>query len=249
MNSNSPIKTFQQGKCYCLYDSDELNLFDPNMLGESYWQKENAITGSAQGRGTTWFVEHSDKTSKQTKHWVLRHYYRGGLVGKIINDSYWFTSQKNTRAAREFALLGYMQKLELPAPKPIACRVIRHGLFYCADLLSSRIEDAQDLVALLSKKTLSDTLWKKIGVTIKRFHDNNIYHHDLNAHNILIDKSDNVFLIDFDRGEIRENNQASWQQANMARLQRSFLKELNKLPTFHWQHDNWQLLLEGYLSH
>ncbi|WP_114325009.1 3-deoxy-D-manno-octulosonic acid kinase [Candidatus Colwellia aromaticivorans] len=249
MNNGLQIKTFQQGKSYCLYDSHEINSFVPNMLDVSYWQKKNTITGSAQGRGTTWFVKHSGKPSKQEKHWVLRHYYRGGLIGKIISDSYWFTSQKNTRAAREFDLLTYMQKLALPAPKPIACRVTRHGLFYSADLLSSRIEHAQDLVALLSKTTLSDALWKKIGITIKRFHDNNIYHHDLNAHNILIDKDDNVFLIDFDRGEVRKNDQASWQQANMARLQRSFLKEFNKLPTFHWQDDNWRLLLEGYLSH
>ncbi len=248
MNNNSPIKTCQQGKSYCLYNSHEINPFTPGMLDVSYWQSKKLITGSAQGRGTTWFVKHTNKSSKQMKHWVLRHYYRGGLIGKIINDSYWFTSQENTRAAREFSLLDYMQTLALPAPKPVACRVIHHGLFYRADLLSSRIEQAQDLVAHLSKKTLSAALWKKIGATIKRFHDNNIYHHDLNAHNILIDKSDHVFLIDFDQGEVRNNNQASWQQANMARLQRSFLKERNKLPTFHWQPDNWQLLLEGYLS-
>ena len=247
MTNDSHIETVQQGSSYCLYDNREINTFEPSMLDVSYWQKESAITGSAQGRGTTWFVEHSNKNTKQTKHWVLRHYYRGGLIGKIINDSYWFTSQMDTRAAREFSLLSDMQQLALPAPKPIACRVIRHGLFYRADLLSSRIEHAQDLVALLSKQPLSAQLWKRIGATIKRFHDNNIYHHDLNAHNILIDKNDDIFLIDFDRGEVRSNNQASWQKANMARLQRSFLKELNKLPTFHWQHDNWQRLLEGYL--
>jgi 3-deoxy-D-manno-octulosonic acid kinase len=249
MNNDSRIKTCKQNRSYCLYNSHEIDPFTPNMLDVSYWQNAKAITGSAQGRGTTWFVKHADKSSKETKHWVLRHYYRGGLIGKIIHDSYWFTSQKNTRAAREFTLLGYMQTLALPAPKPVAYRVIRHGLFYCADLLSSRIEHAQDLVALLSKQTLSNALWKKIGVTIKRFHDNNIYHHDLNAHNILIDNSDNVFLIDFDQGEIKKNNQANWQRANIARLQRSFLKEQNRLPTFYWQQDNWQRLLEGYRSH
>lgn len=243
------IKVHQQGKDYCLYDSSEINDFVPDMLNASYWQNKGAITGSAQGRGTTWFIKTINHPSKQEKHWVLRHYYRGGLIGKIINDSYWFTSQEDSRAAREFSLLEHMQKLALPAPKPIAYRVIRHGLLYSADLLSSRIEHAQDLVALLSKQAISADLWKNIGATIKRFHDHNIYHHDLNAHNILIDKNDNVFLIDFDRGEIRSSNQASWQQANMARLQRSFIKELNQLPTFHWEHDNWQLLLESYLSH
>lgn len=249
MKNYSQVETFQQGEYYCLYDTSEVNEFTPSMLDVSYWQKEGSITGSAQGRGTTWFVKYCDKQNKQEKHWVLRHYYRGGLIGKVINDRYWFTSQKNTRAAREFSLLNHMQKLSLPAPKPIACRVSRHGLFYCADLLSSRIEDAQDLVAILTLQPISEGLWKKIGITIKRFHDNNIYHHDLNAHNILIDKNDNVFLIDFDRGEVRKNNQANWQQANISRLQRSFLKEMNKLSTFHWHPDNWSILLEGYLSH
>ena len=249
MTTCSQIKTFQQDKHYCLYDSNEIKSFVPEMLDASYWQKINAVNGSAQGRGTTWFVKHSEKRNASEKHWVLRHYYRGGLIGKVINDHYWFSSQKDTRAAREFALLDYMQQLALPAPKPVAYRVTRHGLVYSADLLSSRIEHSQDLVALLSQQALSNALWKKIGVTIKRFHDNNIYHHDLNAHNILIDRNGNVFLIDFDRGEVRKNNKKSWQQANIARLQRSFLKEQNKLPIFHWHQDNWSILLEGYLNH
>ncbi len=246
MNSPAEIKVIQQDNCYCLVDNSELETFTPKMLDANYWQERNAVTGSAQGRGTTWFVEHECKLTAQNKQWVLRHYYRGGLIGKIINDSYLFTSNKKTRAACEFSLLDYMQKLALPAPKPIACRVIRNGLFYSADLLSTRIENAQDLVALLSTKSLSPTLWEKVGITIKRFHDNSIYHHDLNAHNILVDKDDVVYLIDFDRGEVRNNNQEVWQQANMARLQRSFLKEKTKLPTFYWQDDNWQQLLAGY---
>jgi len=241
-------KVLQQNNIYCCYDNHEVSEFVPEMLSAQYWQEKNAITGSAQGRGTTWFVQHNDKNSEQQKHWVLRHYYRGGLIGKIINDSYLFTSQKNTRAEQEFDLLAHMQTLALPAPKPIAYRVTRHGLFYRADLLSSRIENAQDLVAILSKQVITPTLWKKIGATIKRFHAHDIYHHDLNAHNILIDEKKDIFLIDFDRGEVRTSNQTSWQQGNMERLQRSFLKELKQLPTFHWQMENWQLLLEGYLS-
>ena len=243
------LQTLEMGPHYCLFDHDEIEEFSANMLSETYWQEADAITGSAQGRGTTWFVRYKNIKSKQSKHWVLRHYYRGGLIGKVIHDSYLFTSQRKTRAAQEFALLAHMQTLALPAPKPIAYRVTRQGLFYQADLLSSRIENAQDLVAILSKQTISSSLWKKIGRTIKRFHDHNIYHHDLNAHNILIDADENVFLIDFDRGEIRTSNQSQWQKSNMARLQRSFLKEEKQLPKFYWTQENWQLLLEAYLSH
>jgi 3-deoxy-D-manno-octulosonic acid kinase len=141
-----------------------------------------------------------------------------------------------------------MQKLALPTPKPIAYRTIRKGIFYKADLLSSRIKNAKDLVDILSEKALTDSQWQHIGRTIKRFHDNNIYHHDLNAHNILIDKQENVFLIDFDRGEIRTSHQNIWQKSNMDRLQRSFLKELERVPNFKWKKENWKLLLEGYLS-
>lgn len=238
------MKTFQEGNVYCQYDENEISDFCPTMLDADYWQQKNSITGSAQGRGTTWFVCYQN-----TKHWVLRHYYRGGLIGKLINDSYWFSSHKTTRAAQEFTLLSTMQQLGLPAPKPIAYRVKKSGLFYRADLLSSRIENAQDLVAILTKQKLTSDLWKEIGITIKRFHDNNIYHHDLNAHNILINDNNQVFIIDFDRGAVKTNNQAAWQQANMARLQRSFMKELGQLPTFHFNQDNWKFLLEGYLSH
>ena len=248
MSQGLQLEHYDQGVLHCLFDRHELDHFSPDMLNAQYWQAQNAITGSAQGRGTTWFVQYNSQIGKPAKQWVLRHYYRGGLIGKMIHDSYFFTSYKNTRAAKEFALLAHMQTLALPAPKPIAYRVIRHGLFYRADLLSSRIENAQDLVALLTEQTIDESLWAKIGATIKYFHDHNIYHHDLNAHNILINDQQEVFLIDFDQGEVRTTNQKRWQQSNMQRLLRSFHKEQNKISNFHWQADNWQMLLHGYNS-
>lgn len=232
-------KVLQQDNVYCVFDEEKIPDFSPDMLSENYWLKHNAVSGSAQGRGTTWFVSH------QEQQWVLRHYYRGGLIGKFNKDSYWFSGQKNTRAAREFSLLLTLEQLGLPAPQPVAYRVKRQGLFYRADLLSTRIQDAQDLVAILSNKPLDEALWANIGATIRRFHDHGIYHHDLNAHNILLAQGHEVSLIDFDRGEQRAVNQ-SWQQANMQRLLRSFRKEQNKIPGFHWQEENWQMLQQGY---
>lgn len=229
----------QQENVYCVFNEEKIPAFSPEMLSEDYWLKHNAVTGSAQGRGTTWFV------SYQEQQWVLRHYYRGGLIGKFNKDSYWFSGQKNTRAAREFSLLLTLQQLGLPAPEPVAYRVIRQGLFYRADLLSTRIADAEDLVGILSRQHLSETVWMDIGATIRRFHDHGIYHHDLNAHNILLGKKNQVSLIDFDRGEQRQVN-TSWQQANIERLLRSFRKEQAKIPGFCWQPEHWQILLQGY---
>tara|TARA_R110000737_G_scaffold123766_1_gene155868 strand:+ start:20225 stop:20980 length:756 start_codon:yes stop_codon:yes gene_type:complete len=239
-------KTFQQGNVYCRYDSDEVSTFMAEMLNSDYWQTRNAIVGSAQGRGTTWFIATKNSADKM-RNWVLRHYYRGGLVGKIINDQYLYTGMANTRAAREFSLLKSMRALDLPAPKPVAFRIIKNGLFYRADLLSSRIENASDLVAILSKQVIDELLWQKIGKVIKSFHQQGIYHHDLNAHNILLDDNDKVWLIDFDRGEQR-SQQIKWPEDNMARLLRSFHKESNKIANFKWSEKNWQALLNGYLS-
>ena len=239
-------KTYQQGNTYCQYDSDDITEFMPEMLNSDYWQAKNAIVGSAQGRGTTWFIA-TKNADHVTQNWVLRHYYRGGLIGRVINNLYLFTGIERTRAAREFSLLTSMRALGLPAPKPVAFRVTKHGGFYRADLLSSRIEDAEDLVGILSKRTISDVLWQEIGRVIKRFHHQGIYHHDLNAHNILIDNNNKVWLIDFDRGEQRQQ-QNKWPAENMARLLRSFRKESHQLNNFQWCEKNWQALLHGYQS-
>ena len=239
-------KTFQQGGVYCRYDSDEVSAFMPEMLNSDYWQANNAIVGSAQGRGTTWFIA-AKNSADNMRNWGLRHYYRGGLVGKVINDQYLYTGMANTRAAREFDLLKSMRSLGLPAPKPVAFRIIKRGLFYRADLLSSRIENASDLVGILSNKSINELLWQEIGKVIKSFHQQGIYHHDLNAHNILVDANDKVWLIDFDRGEQRQQR-IKWQKENMARLRRSFQKESNRITNFQWCEKNWQALLSGYQS-
>ena len=244
--TSEQFSKLEQGKTTCFFNESLISDFTAEMLNPSYWQRQDAVTGSAQGRGTTWFVAYKDNNNNQ-HDWVLRHYYRGGLIGKIIKDSYWFSGVESSRAACEFALLRHMKTLQLPAPEPVAYRVIRHKLTYQADLLSSRIQDAQDLVAVLSEKTLTDDVWQRIGATIKRFHHHGIYHHDLNSHNILLDDKEQVFLIDFDRGELRTNPvNTEWKQANMARLQRSFLKELNKLEQFYFTEKNWQALMSGY---
>jgi 3-deoxy-D-manno-octulosonic-acid transferase len=224
---------------YCVYNKSLVENFNAEMLTPDYWHNQQAITGSAQGRGTTWFI------AAQNQQWVLRHYYRGGLIGKLIKDSYWFTQMDQTRAAKEYQLLNMMNHWQLPTPKGVAYKVQQKGLFYQADLLSSRIKNAQDLVAILSTQSLCDDVWQNIGVTIKRFHQQGIYHHDLNSHNILLDNKDKVWLIDFDRGELRKIS-SQWQQANMQRLLRSFHKEKAKLATFHWHEKHWQILMKGY---
>ncbi|WP_076413164.1 3-deoxy-D-manno-octulosonic acid kinase [Shewanella sp. UCD-KL12] len=206
-----------------------------------HWQKLSAVTGSSKGRYTTWFVK---PQSSEQSEWVLRHYYRGGLIEKISKDSYLYTGLKRTRAVAELALLEQLYSEGFNVPRPVAANVERCGVHYRADIIIERVEGAQDLVAKLSQEPMSSTQWQDLGSCIAKFHQRGVYHADLNAKNILI--TDNKFyLIDFDRGELRQPS-PKWQGANLERLLRSFRKELTKLPSLAFTESDWQELILGY---
>ncbi|MCL4165557.1 UNVERIFIED_CONTAM: hypothetical protein GTU68_028108, partial [Idotea baltica] len=221
-----------------------------------FWDKKNAITGESKGRNTTYFIKYlagkAEADSTTERHLVLRHYYRGGLVSKILHDEFLFTGINKTRSFAELIMLQKMVELGLPVPKPIAAMVTKVAGLWCRnDILIERIADAKDGFHWLLTQELSDDIWQKIGATIKRFHDCGVFHSDLNIHNIMIDEDGKVFLIDFDRCEFRSPAQ-DWQQANLDRLLRSLEKEKNKVAdsapnnTFHFGDQQWQQLLLGY---
>ena len=60
------------------------------------------------------------------------------------------------------------------------------GICYQADILIEKIENAQDLTALLQTQQLQNDIWQAIGKLIRQLHDLQICHTDLNAHNILV---------------------------------------------------------------
>ena len=204
-----------------------------------FWRRTDKVRGHSRGRNITWFV------GEASEPMVLRHYYRGGLVGKLIKDGYLFTGLKNSRAYKEFALLQALEAMGLPACRGVAARVRRHGLIYRADLLMQQIDNAKDLTGWLQAGPLTDAQWRDIGKTLAQFHRQGVYHADLNAHNILLDDAGQVWLIDFDRGEIR-TPESNWQGDNIARLQRSFEKELGRLSPFHYDSDAWETMHQAY---
>jgi 3-deoxy-D-manno-octulosonic acid kinase len=199
-----------------------------------YWQKQDKIIGSATGRGTTWFVELG------TIQAALRHYRRGGLFGKLVEDSYLYFGDKKTRSYQEFELLKVLQQSGVNVPKPIAARVVKSSLTYKADLLSEKIPKARDLVTILQDGPLSQDVCKKIGAEIRKMHASQVNHTDLNIHNILIDDKGEVWIIDFDKCFQQKGN--DWKQGNWNRLKRSFDKEKAKL-NIHWDDSNWDWLI------
>ncbi|NMS18658.1 3-deoxy-D-manno-octulosonic acid kinase, partial [Vibrio parahaemolyticus] len=143
---------------YLCYDAEIVAAPTLALFDADYWQQHNLVLGSALGRGTTWFVQLDDRQA------ALRHYRRGGLFGKLVKDRYWFTGWDKTRSGAEFKLLSQLRTAGVNVPRPIAARAVKKGPFYQADLLSERIANAQDLVALLQASHLSAELYHKIGV-------------------------------------------------------------------------------------
>ena len=182
-----------------------------------HWSALGMADAHSGGRGGVAFVDTPIGTC------VLRHYHRGGLAARVSADRYLWTGAVRTRAFREFRLLADLANLGLPVPSPVAARYMRDGLRYRADLLTRRIEGANTLADRLAQDSLGVILAQRVGRTIARLHAANVWHADLNAHNILVDRSDAVWLIDFDRGRVRKPKFA-WQQANLARLRRSLDK-------------------------
>ncbi len=219
--------------------------YDENLLLEDplgcfiplFWQQQDKIIGSATGRGTTWFVQ------LQQTQGALRHYRRGGLFGKLVSDSYWFNGWEKTRSYQELMLLSHLREAGVNVPRPIAARAQKYGLFYKADLLSEKVPNACDLVSILRESPISDEIYSKIGCEIRKMHDAQVNHTDLNIHNILIDDQEKVWIIDFDK--CRYQKSSDWKISNLKRLKRSFEKENSRSSIFFKEAD-FKALHRGY---
>jgi 3-deoxy-D-manno-octulosonic acid kinase len=221
------------------YDADIFRDLEDVSFNSRVWAQRSSIVGFAEGRGTTFFVQH------QGQDFVLRHYQRGGLVTKVSKDKYLWLGLRFSRPWREWELLESMLEKGLPVPAPAAMKVERKGLIYSADIMMHRIPNARTLMHILMIEELAEEHWIAIGSVIRRFHENGIYHADLNANNILIDEDGRCFLIDFDRCGIRKPK-VKWQKENLLRLKRSLNKIFKNEDVFHFLDINWRSLLRGY---
>lgn len=229
------MKTLQLDNQTIWYDETLLKEDPQQAFCPKFWQNSGRVIGSAQGRGTTWFVQTA------TIEAALRHYRRGGLFGKLVNDSYRFNGWQQTRSYQEFQLLNLLIEAGVNVPRPIAARAVKNCFSYRADLLSEKIPNARDLVSILIEKPLPAEMYKKIGQEIRKMHDAQVNHTDLNIHNILIDDQDKVWIIDFDK--CFQQSGDSWKQSNLDRLKRSFEKEATKCKNY-WTRSDWKLLFK-----
>jgi len=209
----------------------------PDLLAPATWP--GRIAGhTGRGRGGVTFVE------TDSGEWAVRHYRRGGLVGRVIDDRYVFAGANRTRGFKEWRMLAALHGSGLPVPRPVAASFRRHGLVYTADIATLRIPGAEPLSARLADRGVDGQPWASIGRMIRRFHDAGAWHADLNAHNILLDGSGAPWLIDFDRGRFRAPGR--WPEDNLARLERSLRKIAAEPGAPAFSPAGWTALRAGY---
>ncbi len=238
MINNTAMFKFYRSHNQVIWFDDSLDNPKSRLFEPQYWMSSNKVMGSASGRGTTFFLDLFGRDV------ALRHYYRGGLFGKLIKDKYWFSGWENTRCYQELMTLNLLSEAGVNVPKPIGARATRQGMRYQADILTEKVQDAEDLVSVLLNQPLDPSIYQRIGMEIRKMHNAGVNHTDLNIHNILLDKQVCVWLIDFDKCGTKTGT--GWQKNNLDRLLR-YLKKEQKKHTIHWQRSDWETLMSGYL--
>ncbi len=221
-----------------LYDASCIGQPRDEVFDAGYWHARGALEQAAGGRGTIAFVREGER------RWVLRHYRRGGLVARFLDDAYLWTGAERTRSFAEWRLLRRLRDWGLPVPRPVAARYARSGLFYRADLLTEELPTRTTLAMALAASAMDSDSWRAIGRCIAALHARGVHHADLNAHNLLLGSDGAVFVLDFDRGRVRARG--AWEGAVLERLRRSLDKVTTGLPAGRFDASAWQWLVQGY---
>jgi 3-deoxy-D-manno-octulosonic acid kinase len=224
-----------------LYDASRAGNAEASWFDPIWWSGRGSVRESTEGRGSTMFID------ADGRHLVLRQYRRGGLAAKLTGNRYLWQGGSRTRSFCEFHLLYLMCHASLAVPTPIAACYRRTGAYsYTAGLLTELIPDVTSLAARLADGPGGFMMWVEIGRSLRRFHGEGVFHADLNAHNVLMNDGPEVWLVDFDRGALREPG--LWCDSNLVRLRRSIQKLADTLPPERFSDADWASLLNGYFA-
>ncbi len=225
-----------------LYDKAIINQISDDRFEPTGWLHSEPLKGShgSGGRGNTMYV------GNVPRQFVLRHFMRGGLIGKLVSDRYFWTGEDNTRSFVEWRLLAKLADNNLRVPRPAAARYCRRGLTYSADIITVRIPAVSPLSQYIADRSRDEQFWRSTGAAIREFHACGVFHADMNAYNLQIDNAGRLWMLDFDRGRLLPPG--AWQQKTLRRLHRSLVKVKTVNPRVHFDESNWEVLLEGYFS-
>jgi 3-deoxy-D-manno-octulosonic acid kinase len=153
---------------------------------------------------------------------VVKHYRRGGLLGRVVKRRYirWGKS----RSQLEFELLLKARDLGINVPEPLLF-ANRGYPIYRTWLVTREIKTPVGL-ARLSGDDEKRTRQAMAAVVeqISRLIDNRIVHVDLHPGNVVVDRKDRVYLLDFDKGKFYQGPKTKLRNRYINRWQRAVSK-------------------------
>ncbi len=150
---------------------------------------------------------------------VVKPYRRGGFMRHLTKRHY--LKFGPTRCQQEFELLQTVRQLGVSTPEPVAFAYCGRLCYLCW-LITRGIPQPKSLVQLAntdvaSAKRVMPAVLKQISKLI----EHRILHIDLHPGNIIVDKDDRVFIIDFDRGRIFNGDRNKLRKHYLQRWQRA----------------------------
>jgi 3-deoxy-D-manno-octulosonic acid kinase len=233
----SDVRAVSDGRHVMLAGAELRETPEAKWFDAAAWRLGGAVAIETSGRGQVLIVPHGSDT------WVLRHYRRGGLVARFIDDHYLWLGAERTRAFREWRLLRELRAAGLPVPNPVAAHVYRTGAIYTADIITSYLRDTQKLSWFIAQSRAPAECWRRVGSMIRAVHDHGVDHPDLTAHNVLLDAAGNPFLVDFDNARVKPAGE--WQRLGLERFNRSLRKVALETGT-EFDAAAWRELTAGY---
>ena len=153
---------------------------------------------------------------------VIKYYRRGGAIRYLMKKRY--VKCGKTRCEIEYELLQKVRSLGINAPEPVAF-AYRGRLFYQCWLVTREIQDHQTLVQISrSNAELARMAMKAVVKQVSMLIQNNILHADLHPGNVIVDNQNQVYLLDFDKGDVLPGDKNTLRARYLRRWNRAIQK-------------------------
>ena len=194
-----------------------IDLFSPDKASGAQETPSGTGREVLSGRRAVRFAE-----LPETGPVAVKTYARGGLIRHVLRDRYLYTG--NSRPGIEFNLMSLARKAGINAPRPIAY-VTRGKLFYRGWLITRQIQANESFAALCSdQRERAIKLKPLVCKSIQRLVEKRIFHVDLHPGNVLIDREDIHYIIDFDKACFYSGSRESLAEKYRRRWKRAVKK-------------------------
>lgn len=156
------------------------------------------------GRGAAYRMHTADGD------WLVRHYRRGGLVARVLDDEYLRIGVP--RPLRELRASAAARARGVATPEVVAAITYPAGPIYRADLATTFIDNGADLADITfggesaRAQCGREAAWRAAGALLRTAFAAGVDHADLNLRNILVTADGTAHLLDLDRAHVHEGS-------------------------------------------